>query len=543
MIDTHRHLEQGRECYRRRAWADAHRSFLLADQTTPLGADDLELLAVSAYLLSRDDEFVDVLERAHQAHLTADDEVRAARCAFWAGLSLLLRGQAAQAVGWLARAQRLLEGRDCVEQGYLQLPVTEKHFLEGDVAAAHRVASAAVSIGERFGDADLVACARQLQGRALILQGQVEEGLALLDEAMVAVVAGELSPIVSGLVYCSVIEACQIAYALGRAQEWTSALARWCEQQPEMMAFTTTCLVRRAEIMQLRGAWPDAIEEARRACERSRSLDRRPPASAFYQQAEVHRLRGEFAAAEEAYREASQGGRDPQPGLALLRLAQDRLDAADAAIRRVLSATTGPLDRARLLPAYVEIMLAVGDVQEAATACAELDQISMSFPTDVLAAMASGSRGAVELAQGDAHAALASLRDALKVWQGVDAPYMVARVRVLNGLACRVLGDDDGCALELHAAKTVFQRLGAAPDLARLESLTRSTGSADSHGLTSRELQVLRLVAAGKTNKTIADDLSISEKTVARHVSNIFTKLGLSTRAAATAYAYEHELV
>ncbi len=539
-------LERGRESYGRRAWGDAYESLSLADRAAPLGAEDLELLAISAFLVGRDDDYVRALDRAHHAHLDAGEGVRAARSAFWLGLRLLLRGEMGRATGWLARAQRLLEREehDCVERGYLLLPVAEQRLAAGDWEAAYATAAGAAEIGDRFREADLIACARHLQGRALMLQGRVEAGLGLLDEAMVAVTAGELSPLMTGLIYCSVIESCQQVYALGRAREWTSALAQWCAEQPEMVAFTGRCLVHRAEIMQLNGAWRDAIEEARRARERfSRGIDQQPTGSAVYQQAEVHRLRGEHAAAEEAYRSASRCGWDPQPGLALLRLAQGRTDAAVAAIRRVVRATTDRLQRTRLLPAYVEIMLAVGDIQEARAACRELEEIAAGFGVGVLGAMAAHARGAVELAEGDAQAALGSLRRAWQVWHQVEAPYVAARVRVLVGLACRALGDDDGARLELDAARAVFERLGAAPDLARIDSLTQDAPSGRPHGLTPRELQVLRLVAAGKTNKAIAVELFLSEKTVDRHVSNIFTKLDVPSRAAATAYAYEHKLI
>jgi DNA-binding NarL/FixJ family response regulator len=537
-------LERGRECCRRRAWADAYRSLSHADRATPLGARDLELLATSAYLIGRDGEFLRALDRAHHAHLRAGDSTPAARAAFWLGLILLLRGEAGPATGWLARAGRLLERRHCAEQGYLLLPVAEEHLAGGDHKAAYATASNAAAIGDRFGDPDLIACARHLQGRARLEQGQLGAGLGLLDEAMVAVTAGELSPIMTGLIYCSVIETCQQAYAVSRAREWTAALAHWCEQQPGMIAFTATCLVHRAEIMHLHGAWQDAIDEARRACERATlGPDPTPPASAFYQQAEVHRLRGEFTAAEEAYRRASQGGLEPQPGLALLRLAQGRLDAAVAAIRLVASATTDRLRRTRLLPAYVEIMLAVGETREARAACRELEETAERLDTDVLTAVAAHARGAVELAEADAQAALGSLRRASRAWQRMKVPYLAARVRMLMGLAHRALGDEDGSGLELDAARAAFEHLGAAPDLARIDALARSAPPGSPRGLTGRELQVLRLVATGKTNKAIATLLSLSEKTVDRHVSNVFAKLDVSSRAAATAHAYQHKLL
>ena len=424
------------------------------------------------------------------------------------------------------------------------LPTVEQLLGAGDYDTAYATAEDAVEIGDRFGEPDLVSCARHLQGRALMGQGRVEEGLALLDEAMIAVTAGQLSPLMTGLIYCSVIDACQQVYALARAWEWTFALTQWCAAQPQMVAFTSTCLVHRAEIMQLHCAWPDAIEEARRACERgSRGTEMQPPATAFYQQAEVHRLRGEFEAADEAYRNASQRGCDPQPGLALLRLAQGSTDVAAAAVRRVVSATTDQSRRTRLLPAYVEIMLAVSDIENARNACRELADIAECFGTGVLTAMAAHAQGAVELAEGDAQAALGSLRRAFELWRQVEAPYEVARVRVLVGMACRAFGDDAGAGLELDAARAVFEQLGAAPDLARIASLTKASPPGRPHRLTPRELQVLRLVAAGKTNKAIAAELFLSEKTVDRHVSNIFNKIDVPTRAAATAYAYQHNLI
>jgi ATP/maltotriose-dependent transcriptional regulator MalT len=538
-------LEQGRACYGRRAWADAYQALARADQAAQLAGADLELLAMSAYLIGRDDDYLAALDRAHQAYLHAAEGARAVRCAFWLGLRFLFRGETGRATGWLARAQRLLERekRECAEAGYLLLPVAEQHLDDGDCEAAYTAAARAAGIGERFEEPDLIACARHVQGRILIHQGNVERGLALLDEAMVAVTAGELSPLMTGLIYCSVIEACQQVHALSRAREWTFALAQWCEGQPEMVAFRGVCRVHRAEVMQLHGAWREAMEEARRARELSQGVNRQAVAAAFYQQAEVHRLRGEFTAAEREYQSASQWGSEWQPGLALLRLAQGRTETSAAAIRSALSAATDRFQRARLLPAYIEIMLAAGDLEAARGACRELEQTAGSIDTGVLGAMIAQACGAVDLAQGDARSALASLRRAFEAWQRIGAPYLVARVRVLAGLACRALGDEEGARLDLDAARALFEQLGAAPDLARLDSLTRIAPRGHGHGLTPRELQVLRLVAAGKTNRAIAADLRLSEKTVDRHVSNIFTKLDVASRAAATAFAYEHQLI
>jgi len=538
-------LERGRRSLAACAWLDAYESFSRADEAAPLGAEDLELLATSAYMLGRDDEWMRALERAHQLHADAEEMPRAARCAIWVGINLALRGEVGGATGWLGRAQRLLDrdGRECAERGYLLLPGVFQHEATGDFAAAAATAAEAAEIGQRFGDADLFALATHSQGYMLIKDGQVKKGLGLLDEAMVAVTTGELSPIPTGLVYCGVIMACQEVYEMRRAGEWTAALTRWCEQQPDVVAFTGRCLVHRAEIMQLRGAWGDALEEARRAGLRFEETMNPAAGLALYRQGELLRLQGEFDAAEEAYRAASGCGWEPQPGLAQLRLAQGRGDVAAAAIRRAAGEVSERLKRAGLLAAYVEIMLAVDDLESARVACRELGEIAESYESDMLAAMVEQARGAVDLAAGDARSALVSLRVALQLWHDLEAPHEAARVRELIALACRALGDEDTAAMELEAAHGVFAQLGAAPDLARVDALRLTAASAGTHGLTSRELEVLRLVATGGTNKAIAAELVLSERTVDRHVSNIFMKLRVSSRAAATAFAYEHKLV
>jgi DNA-binding NarL/FixJ family response regulator len=536
---------RGREAFDRRAWADAFAELSAADRAAALEPDELEQLATAAYLVGRDEDSVAVWERAHHELLGRGEVERAARCAGWLIFVLLNGGEFARAGGWLARARRLVEdrGQDCAERGHLLVPVALQRAVEGDWAGAHEIAGQAAEIGDRFGDIDLVTMARNFQGRALIAQGKTVEGMTLLDEMMVAVMADEVSEMVAGSVYCSVIEACQEVFDLRRAQQWTAALTHWCDSQPDLVPFSGHCLVHRAEIMQLHGAWPDALDAARGACERL--LRRAQPAvgAAFYQQAELHRLRGELARAEEAYQEASRWGREPQPGLARLRLAQGQVAAAEAAIRRVVDAAEGPVARSRMLPALVEIVLAAGDVAAARAAADELADIAADLDAPLLRALADQAWGAVLLGEGDARSALAALRQAWTAWQELEVPYEAARVRVLIGLGCRRLGDDEGAEMELDAACWAFGQLGAAPDLARAQALSRKARIKPAGGLTARELEVLRLVATGKTNRSIAADLFLSEKTVARHVSNIFTKLGLSSRSAATAYAYEHDLV
>jgi len=493
-------------------------------------------------MLGREDEWFQILERASYAYAEAGDRRRAARCAFWIGMQLALRGEMGPATGWLGRAQRLLENEgECAEQGYMLMPVAFQHEVEGDVDGASATAAAAAEIGQRFGDRDLFALAIHTQGESLVKGGRAREGLRLLDEAMVAVTEGGLSPVVTGIVYCGVILACEQVFELRRAREWTAALTRWCEQQPDLMAFTGRCLVHRAQILQLQGDWAAALVEAERADLRSEKvMNQAAAARACYLRGEVHRLRGEFAEAEEDYRKVSRLGSEPQPGLALMRLAQASRAAAAAAIRRVVGETTDRLRRAALLPAFVDIMLAVGEVEEARSACLELEQICAECNTEMLRAMLVATRGAVELTTGEAAVALVSLRAASKAWSELEAPYEAARARVLVGCACRELGDEEAFALELEAARSAFEELGAAPDVAVVESLIGT--AAETHGLTAREIEVLRLVAAGKSNRAIAAELVISEHTVARHVQNIFRKLDVPSRTAASAFAYEHGL-
>ena len=532
-------LIRGREAVRRRAWADAYQLLVAEDGERRLGLDDLELLVMTTHMVGRDDEGISLLTRGHQEARRAGDAARAARHAFWLALMFLDRGEGAQAGGWVARGQRLLEGQpDCVEHGYLLVPVGIRALAAGDFDDAHDTYATVAEIADRFMDPDLATLARLGRGEALLGRAETREGLALLDEAMVAVTAGDVSPGVAGIVYCSVIESCQRLFDLRRAQEWTAALSRWVESQPQLVAYRGRCLLHRAELMTLHGSWQGAVDEVRRARER---LAGPPPdpavGAAHYQEAELHRLRGDYAAAEDGYRQASRLGRRPEPGLGLLRLGQGRTPAATAAIDRAVDDAHDPGSRPALLDARVEIALAAGDGEPARLAADELASIARTSEAPILDAMAARAEGAVLLASGGARAALGPLRRSWDAYQELDAPYEAARVRVLIGQACVAMGDEDAARLEFEAAREVFERLGARPALRRLGALI-GKGL-----LTAREAQVLRLLAAGRTNRAIASELVISEKTVARHVSNIFTKLGVGSRSAATAYAYEHDLV
>jgi len=539
-------LARARESFGRQAWADAYAQLADAGNAAPLELEDLERLATAAYLVGRDEESFDAWARAHHGWARLGDAARAARCAFWLAFGLLNKRELARGGGWVDRAQRLLDDGDldCVEQGHLRYLRALRAVFEGDVFAAHTAFGEAARIAERFRDRELAPLARIGQGRCLIYLGKITEGVALLDEAMVAVTAGEVSPIAVGDIYCTVIDGCQELFDLRRATEWTAALGRWCESQPELVLYRGQCLVHRAEIMQVHGAWSDAMDEVQRACDRlAQPAGPLVVGAAFYLKAELHRLRGEFAKAEEAYRQASRLGREPQPGLAQLRLIQGQVDAADTPIRTALGQAQDRVARSKMLAAYVEIVLAANDVGAARAATDELSEIAADFDAPLLHAVSAHATGAVLLAEGDARAALTSLRHAWKVWQKLEAPYEAARVRVLVGLACRRLGDEDTAEMELDAARWVFQQMGAAPDLARVGRLSGAGAPRGAGGLTAREVQVLRLVAAGKSNRAIATDLVISEHTVARHVQNIFTKLDVASRTAAAVFAFEHDLV
>ena len=538
-------VAQARASFAQRSWGDAYEQFTEADALTALELDDLEKLALAAYLSGRDEDSTRAWIRAQQHAIRRDDPQRAARNAVHVGAALMFRGETAPALGWFARAARVLEGWDeCPEQAWLGIWSAFVQMWGGDPRAAQPAFTDGVTAGQRFDDVDLVTMSRLGQGMCLVMQGQGPAGMHLLDEAMAGVTSGEVSPLYAGIASCTTILGCSEVFDLQRARQWTTALTRWCDTQPGLVPFRGNCLVHRCELMQMEGAWTQALESARQACDLlSGAVTWDTLGSAYYQLGELQRLRGEFAEADDSYRKASEAGRPPEPGLALLRLAQGRVDAAAGILRRALGEVEQPSARSRVLPAYVETMIASGDLPSARAGADELGEIAALIDAPYLRAVAAAAAGAVLLAEGDARAALRTLRVAGSVWRELDAPYEAARVRVLIGLACSALGDPATCALEVDGARKVFERVGARPDVERLDVLMGRQHGLRPGGLTTRQVEVLRLVAAGMTNRLIARQLGLSEKTVARHVHNSLVKIGAPARAAATAYAYEHGLI
>lgn len=521
-------------------WEQSFEALSLLDASDQLGAEELERLGEAAWWLRRLPESTSARERAVAAYVTDGDPMRAAVVALRLFYTSSVRGDEAIATGWLRRAARLLEDQpDAVAHGHLHVARARVARARGELEAELDHARAAIAIGERFQDRDLIALGRYIEGRLLVRQGQVYDGMATLDEAMLAAVQGELDPMTTGQVYCNVIAACQELGDLRRAGEWTEALRDWSRGQP-VSVFPGLCRVHRAEVMHFRGSWADAESEARQAC--TDLLDTMPSfaAEAFYEVGEVRRRLGDMGEAEVAFKRAAELGREPQPGLALVRLAQGRNDAAAASVKRRLAEESNRLTRARLLAAQVEIAITSDDLQTADVAARELGAIADEYGSDALLAAASTAWGSVELSCGDETAALRSLRRAWELWQSADCPFEAAQARRLVGLACRKIGDEEGAELAIGWALAVFNRLGAGFELARTAELLGERRSPA--GLTAREIEVLRLVAAGNSNREIADELCLSVKTVARHLSNIFFKIDVSSRTAAAAFAYEHGL-
>jgi ATP/maltotriose-dependent transcriptional regulator MalT len=534
-------IEDARIASDNHRWGDAFR-LLSGVELETLDVDDLDRLATSAYLTGHDEEGFTYWVRAHQICVSEGAVHRAGYFGMRLGQGLGFKGDVGRCRGWVDRSARLLEdaGIDCVEQGYLEYGLAMMRLFEvGDVAGARAGFVQAGKVGARFAHRELVTLARIGEGRMLIYLGDIAEGMALLDEAMASIEARELSPIATGDAYCTVIDACAELLDLGRCRAWTESFLRWCDTQQDLVLYRGHCFLHRAEVLELQGAWPEALTEARHACDRlAAPVNPTALGGACMIEGDLLRLVGDLAGAEAAYQRAHEHGRDPQPGLALLRLAQDRGDAANATIRRALDETHAPMTRAGLLGAYVEIVLAVGETAAARVAAEELGLIAAEIGTPLLRAHGALAIGAVHLAEGNCHAALIELRRAFGEYHALGVRYEAARARLLIADACEALGDHDTAEMESSSARATLASLGAAAP---------STGKAPADsvpdGLTQRELEVLVLLAHGKTNRTIGQELFISEKTVASHVSHIFTKLGVASRSAATAYAFSHDLV
>jgi len=506
-------VDAGRQAAARHAWREVYDAFTDAEphELTP---EDLESFAEAAWWTGRLDEAIALRERAYAAFLSAGDRLAAARMALVSSWDHSGRGAYAVANGWFAKAARFLEGMpESVEHAHLAL--TEGY---GELDAGGRLDEAlealdrAYELAERFGDRDMAAIALAGKGRALIQRGEVKSGLELLDEASAAATCGELLPFATGLVYCCTLSSCQDVGDYRRAAEWSEAANRWCDRL-DVSGFPGACRVHHAEITRLRGDWATAEHQAMAACEELQEFQRDITASGYYEVGEVRRQRGDFAAAEEAYGQANEWGRDPQPGLALLRLAQGKVQSAIAGIERALENVDTPLFRSRLLPARVEIAVAAGDLSSARAAAEELertvdafkigDQRAPAFDASVHLAL-----GQIMLAEGDATGAAASLRRARNAWDRVGAPYEVAHARMLLGLAYRRAGDEHSATLELEAALAAFERLGAKLDEERARELL---GRLE----TRRTFLFSDIVDSTKLLETLGDDKW--KKLLARH--------------------------
>lgn len=535
-------LQCARDAFERREWLAAYKGLSDRD-VSALTAEDFTRLATAAFLVGRSNDAIQALQRAYQVNTAAGATLGAIRCGFWLAFLLLEGGEPAVGAGWVGRCQRLLDelGEDVVERGHVLCMVMMGHIFAGEFVRAEELAVEIGDYGRRFADPNLLAQSLNARGRMALYQGRVPEGLALLDEAMIGITTGELSPVFAGMIYCSLIEACQELSDYGRVTEWTAALTAFVDAQPDLVAFTGQCAVHRGQIMRLRGAYAEAVEEFERAVRRYIEINTPWAAGlAWAECGDVLRIRGDYAAAEDAYRKAGELGYEPQPGLAQLWIARGRTEPAVAAVRRLLAEPRDPVGRSRLLPGTIEVLLASGAVDDAATLSEELTDAAARFGIAAVRALAGFARGGVLVARGATAAAIAELRRSMHEWRELDAPYEVACCRFLIGKAMLDLDDANSAATELGTACRAFQELGAFPaQQAALALMAPSTPGR----LTPREIDVLRLVASGSSTPQIAKTLVLSQKTVERHLANIYTKLGVSSRTAAARFAFDHDLL
>lgn len=537
-------LESGRAAVADRRWREGFERLAeaRAESSEGLDASDLELFATASLLRGRTTTAVEAMTEAHDLHLARGDTAGAARTAGWLAIEMLEIGDLSLSGTWMGRGLRLVAHLDdgaAVGGRMALVPAAFTGLFVGDFAEALRKFDEIATIAERTGDRELAAHAAFGRGKCLTTIGDTADGLASLDQAIAAIVAGEVSTLWTCVFFRNLLDIAHESFDLGRARQWTSVFSRWCSAQPELIAYSGQSHAYRAQLHLLDGEWAEASAAATVSEECLRAGDFTAGYVANYQLAEVHRLRGEHRAADEHYRRAAATGWDPQPGWALLRIAQGEISPGRAMLRHaVAGADEGT--RRRLLPALVEVELAADDVDTARRAAEDLAALRRDSPAPMLAALADAAAARVAFARGDTRVAREAVTTAISAWTALSVPYEAARCRVLRGRIVRVDGDDDAALADLDAARRAFADLGAHSALAEVNELM---GLRTAGALTPREVEVLRLVSTGLTNRGIAERLSLSEKTVARHLSNIFGKLGLSSRSAATAYAYQNGLI
>lgn len=548
MADDGNHLARARAFRASYAWRQACDEFRAAGGPAGLGAEDLECFAECAQIVGFRDEAIAALVRAFEER-AAHGQVRpAVASAFWLWQAYRLNGEDAQANGWLARARELGPDDAGDEPGWLLITAAYYRMGAGAYDDAVTLLARARDGAARMHDADQLAFATLLTGRALVLSGRFRDGLDLLDDGMLRVLAGQTTPRATSLLFCAAIGTCEMeVHDVARVREWSAALGSWLDKVPPFGGpFYGHCLTYHAVHLRLAGKWAAALAQLEVAC---RSLAEgaglRFMGHARYELGESHRLLGDFPAAVEAYRAAAFTGGPTQPGLALLRLALGDVPAAAAGTRRALGESVGPAARVEVLPAAVTVLLAAEAAAEAEAAAAELGSLAEHFASDSVRAAHARALGEVALAQEDWQKALPVLRQAAGLWRGLDVPYETAQCSVLLATAYRGVEDDEAADLELESAREAFERLGARHDQLMVQGMLRHSDVLQhpdvpgQHGLSPREVEVLRLIVHGLTNRAIGTELFLSERTVQRHVSNIFDKLGVTSRTQAATHALE----
>jgi class 3 adenylate cyclase len=500
-------LDLARKAFETHAWQESFEAFASLADIEELTGDDLVRLAEAAWWSAHPKESIEAFERAYSAYTVEENPLRAVYVALRLGFEYADRMESALWNGWLQRAIRLMADQpDCVEQGYLELALVRSTFERGAIEESMEHIDRVHEIGVRFGDPDLIAFALVLQGGGLVFQTKVEQGLALIDEGMLAAVGGELTPYAAGSIYCITIGVCRSLADYSRAGQWTEAAARWCERQ-SITGFPGICRVQRAEIMRLHGALHDAEDEARKALIELTAFGRLPQAAAgSYEIGEVRLRLGDLDGAEEAFEQTHQLGGGTQPGLAFLHLARGRVEAARASIATALADAMDPLSRARLLPARVEMALAAHDVVDARETADELREIAAAYDSPMLQAAARQALGATLTHEEDPAAAIVELRTAVRHWTEVDAPFEAAQARRWLALAYRAAGDNASAMMELRTAKTAFDHLGARLDTERCDEMIRAAQEGAAGRRVTRTFMFTDIVGSTDLIQTIGDD-------------------------------------